>query len=242
MSDKLKNPITLPEGRLQPRVQAQVPIRIVVPGSGRVVDADLSNLSWGGAQFHCHEEPGQAGETLEVELPYHLHEPIRIESEILRVEAAGEGRYMVAVRFSSISPAEESHLEHVLEMLLSGSGGGRRVHPRLVQRLEIYFDDPSDVRATLEDISHGGLSVTVPYAFALNQSVELTVYARRWIGELRLRARVVHQETSEGERPQLYRIGLRFEHPTPDLRELVGRLLKRLISREEMRARRHKQE
>jgi len=230
------------EGRGQPRIQAQVPIRIAAVGSDQSRRALLVNLSWGGALIRCEDEPGDVGDLLEVELPYHHSDLIRIESEILRVTPEEAARYLVAVRFSSVSPKAEDHLEKVLEMLLSGTGGGRRAHPRLAQRLEIYFDDPADIRATLEDISHGGLAVTVPYSFSVNQSVQLTVYGRVGIGELRLRARVMHQQELENGNMPLYRVGLKFEHPAGDLQKLVDHFLRKLARREALAARQWKKE
>lgn len=191
--------------------------------------------------IHCDQRPGKPGEQIEVELPYHNRASIRIDSEILRVDTRDDGRYTVAVRFSSVSPAAEDHLEKVLEMLLSGKGGGRREHPRLAQRLEIYFDDPADIRATLEDISQGGLAVALPYSFSDNQSVQLTVYGGAAIGELRLRARVVNQTPIDDDKLQLFRVGLKFEHPTRDLQELVKSLLHKLTSREALAARKWEQ-
>lgn len=230
---KMQNTQALPpEGRAQPRVQAQVPIRVAVPGTDGTQRALLMNLSWGGAEFHCDQAPGAAGDTIELELPYHTHDPIRIGSEILRVTTRDDGRCAIAVRFASMSPKAEDHLEKVLEMLLSGTGGGRREHPRLAQRLEIYFDDPADIRATLEDISKGGLAVTVPYSFSPGQSVQLTVFGGLRVGELRLRARVVHQTPVADGKLRLYHVGLKFEHPTGDLQDLVARLLQKLTSRE----------
>lgn len=240
MSNRQKNSALPTEGRAQPRIQAQVPIRVVVPDSSRTQRALLVNLSWGGALFHCDELPGNTGDVIEVELPYHVKKPIRIESEILRVSTENNGRHTVAVRFSSISPDAEYHLEKVLEMLLTGAGGGRREHPRLAQRLEIYFDDPADIRAILEDISRGGLAVTVPYSFSPGQSVQLTVFGGAGIGEVRLRARVVNQAAIEEGKLELFRIGLKFEHPTAALQELVSRLLQKLASRESLAARQWK--
>lgn len=215
------------DNRVQPRIRAQVQIEIRNPRDGSTRRALLSNLSWGGALIWCEVPPGAPGDEVEVRLPYKPAEPIAIESEILRVDREAD-RYVVAVRFTSVTTHDESHLEKVLEMLLSGQGGGRRQHPRLTQRLEIYFDDPADVRATLEDISRGGLGVTVPYSFSVNQSVQLTIYGGPGIGELSLRARVVHQSPVQGSDTGLFRVGLKLEHPAKDLHDLVERLLRRM--------------
>lgn len=241
MSNTQNKQALRPDGRAQPRVRAQVPIRVGAPGGGSMQRALLMNLSWGGAEFRCDEAPGAAGATLQLELPYHA-EPIHIGSEILRLSTGDDGGCTVAVRFSSLSPAAEEHLEKVLEMLLTGSGGGRREHPRLAQRLEVYFDDPADIRATLEDISQGGLAVTVPYSFSPDQSVQLTVFGGPRVGELRLRARVVRQTEVADGKLRLYNVGLKFEHPTGDLQDLVAGLLKKLTSREALAARKWKVE
>jgi YihY family inner membrane protein len=143
-------------------------------------------------------------------------------------------------KLSHYPPEAEDQLEKVLAMLMSGSGGGRREYPRLAQRLEIYFDDPTDIRATLEDISRGGLAVTVPYSFQPGQSVQLTVFGGAGVGELRLRARVVNQTVVEEGKLQLYRIGLKFEHPSAALQEIVNRLLQKLTSRQALAARQWK--
>lgn len=222
------------EGRSQPRLHAQVPIRIKSAAAVEPSRALLRDLSWGGALIHCDAKPGDPGEALEVELPYHQSGSIRIDAQILRVTEVEGGRWAVAVRFSRISPAAEEHLEKVLQLLLNKSENGQRQHPRLAQRLELYFDDPADIRATLEDVSRGGLSVTVPYSFSSGQSVQLTIQGGAAIGELRLRARVVHQSRLDDEKYELYRVGLEFEHPTGELQELVERLLEKLLSRESL--------
>jgi len=222
------------EGRSQPRLHAQVPIRIKPAGAAEPVRALLGDLSWGGALIHCDAKPGELGEALEIELPYHQSRSIRIDAQILRAAAEEGGGCAVAVRFTRISPAAEEHLEKVLQLLLNKSENGQRRHPRLAQRLELYFDDPADIRATLEDVSRGGLSVTVPYSFSPGQSVQLTIQGGAAIGELRLRARVVHQSRLDNEKYELYRAGLELEHPAGELQELVGRLLEKLVSRESL--------
>ena len=79
--------------------------------------------------------------------------------------------------------------------------------------------------------------MTVPYSFSVNQSVQLTVYGPPGIGELRLRARVMHQEELENGKVALYRVGLKFEHPAGDLQKLVDHFLHKLAKREALAAR-----
>lgn len=230
------------ENRSQPRIRAKVGIEVFHPASGRAQRASVEELSWGGALIWCDEPPGEPGEELEVRLPYKPGHPIAITSEILRVGGGDQGQHAVAVRFTSLSTEDEGNLEKVLNLLLAGPGGGRREYPRLAQRLEVYFDDPADIRATLEDISRGGLSVTVPYSFTVNQSVQLTIFGPSGFRDLSLRARVVRQMPLEEEKVPLFNIGLVFEHPTRELQDMVQRLLDRMTSRQSLAARDWKKE
>lgn len=231
MASEDRKPPTESDNRVQPRIRAQVRIDVRNSAEDRTNGALLDNLSWGGASIWCESAPGRPGEELEIRLPYRPGEPIAIMSQIVRVDHETD-HDVIAVRFTSVTTHDESHLEKVLEMLLEGRGGGRRKHPRLAQRLEIYFDTPADIRATLEDISRGGLAVTVPYAFRVDQSVELTIYGGAGIGEFTLRARVVHEAPLASSDTGLFRVGLKLEHPTGDLHELVDRLLRKLARSE----------
>lgn len=227
-----KVPTAPGESRFQPRIRTQVEVRVSNPEGTGARRASLENLSWGGALIRCEKPPGAAGDTVELQLPYRHGKPITVSCEVLRVESGDDKGPLVALRFFSLSPEHETRLDNLLEMLLSGPGGGRRRHPRLAQRLEVYFDDPVDVRATLEDISQGGLAVTVPYSFGINQSVELTIYGGGAIGELSFRARVVHAERLNDTKTELFRVGLKIEHPLKDLQDLTHRLLEKMASKE----------
>jgi len=161
-------------------------------------------------------------------LPYKAGAAIPVTARIIRVARREDGKFVAALRFTSISTEDEQRLEQILDMLLGGSGGGRREHARLVQRLDLHFDDPEDVKATLEDVSKGGLKATVPKAFEEGQSVKLTISGVWGLKSLVLRAKVVNQDKLEENGVEFYRVGLEFEHPTREVQQKVDNALKRL--------------
>ncbi|MEQ9688813.1 MAG: PilZ domain-containing protein, partial [Bauldia litoralis] len=101
----------------------------------------------------------------------------------------------------------------------------QRTEARLVQRLDVEYGDAGELRATLEDISSGGLQLTVPDALEQGQSLLIALSNADGDCLLELRARVVHQQpVGEGDFA-MYRVGLKFEHPSEALREQTQALI-----------------
>ena len=137
----------------------------------------------------------------------------------------------MATRFSSLSTRDESELESVLELLMqSGDSEGQRKHARLTQRLDIQFDDFEELQATLQDISEGGLGITVPDPLQVGQSFQAVVSTMDERCSLKLRARVVHQEPISLGSTEVYHVGLKFEHPTEELRNRTNELIREMAA------------
>ena len=64
----------------------------------------------------------------------------------------------------------------------------------MTQRLDIQFDGAQELQSTLDDISSGGLGITVPDPLQLGQSVQTVISTLDESCSLKLRARVVRQE------------------------------------------------
>ena len=136
----------------------------------------------------------------------------------------------LALRFDSISPDDEPQFRHILEVLLAQPDQeGRRSEPRLVQRLEIEYGESGELRATLEDISAGGLMLTLPDPFELQQSLLIVLSSSDSPQTIELRARVVHQSSIPGKGMDLYRVGFAFEYPDDELRVRIATLIRQLV-------------
>jgi len=215
------------EQRRQLRVAVNAPARIV-DGNGTAHRVNLRNISWGGAEIHTGVPVGEVQDHVHLLLPAGKGEHIDILALILRRGTCADG-IAYGLRFDSLSPCDEDRLEQVLRVLLDSPGNeGRRAEARLVQRLEIEYGDAGELQATLEDISASGLMLTVPERLEPGQSLLISLSSADCDLGLKLRARVVHRSAFGHENSGVYRVGLAFEHPTPQLRERVAAVIRQL--------------
>ena len=87
------------------------------------------------------------------------------------------------------------------------------------------FNGIQELQSTLDDISAGGLGITVPDPLPIGQSLQTVISTTDGSCMLKLRARVVHQKAIKSRTTEFYRVGLKFEHPTDELRKRVQDML-----------------
>lgn len=218
------------ENRTQFRIRVSVPIKVLWPQDSKPVSARLEDISWGGASIRVDEARLDTGDTLQIILPRHQGGSISVEAKILRSWPCPDGKgYGFATRFSRLSTRDEARLEEILEHLAqSADAEGQRSHARLTQRLEIQFDAEQELLSTLDDISAGGLGITVPDPIQVGQSLQIVISTLNESCYLKLRARVVRQEPLKVRTMVVYRVGLKFEHPTDELKKRTGDLITKM--------------
>ncbi len=213
--------------RKQLRISVSAPIKLIWPGSNEPISARIQNISWGGASIVTDKIPPPSGDTLHVLLPS-LNTPfIKLEAKVLRTwPLSSQQATGIALRFSSIATKDQDAFENLLKKLAhSGDNEGLRQHARLTQHLDIQFEGPDDLHATLDDISAGGMGVTVPDPIQIGQSLETVISTMDGGFHLKLRARVVRLEPVKMGNVVLYHAGLKFEHPPKELSELTRELI-----------------
>ena len=221
------------ENRNQLRINVTAPLKILWSGSDQPSHAKLENISWGGASITVNQVNSHASDSLRLLLPGISSSFINIEAKVLRSwplsNGQGEG---VAVRFSSLATKDQDEFENVLKMLAqSQDKAGLREHARLTQRLDIQFAGADELNATLDDISAGGLGVTVPDPLKIGQSLEAVISTLDEGCTLKLRARVVRLEPVKMGKIELYHAGLKFEHPSRELNNLTRELIVQLAGK-----------
>jgi c-di-GMP-binding flagellar brake protein YcgR len=216
---------------IERRVHARVQLRIDVDASSQhsvaPCEAQLVDISLGGALFTIAEAPGELGETIELFIPLE-DETITIMAEIVRI-TPGESGQQVAVRFSLVEPAQQQNLRDMVEGLLDRKGGGQRHHPRLIRRIKLT--GPGQASLMMEDISEGGMALTVSEPLVTDQEIGVVVPKPGGRHPLSLRVRVCHQRPIPGTDPPQFRVGVRFVHDLSGKhREMVRELLRDLIA------------
>ncbi|WP_200388207.1 PilZ domain-containing protein [Thiocapsa imhoffii] len=217
--------------RTQCRVGAQIPIEVQLPGVDHAITAMNQDISWGGAQFIAALPVSTLPKRVRLVFPWRAQEKITVMAEIVRAQRLEGGRYQVAVRFEMLSARSQARLEKLLRMLRAATPDTDDDADCMVRELELAIDDVGSLRDILEQIATGHLIVTVFDAFAVGQSIRLSVRRTEDMPGLRLRARVREVETLAMpalERAQLYRLSLSFEHPPAAIKEFVDTLIEQL--------------
>lgn len=223
----------LSDKRKQLRISVTAPVKLLWPGDVEPTKVNLQNISWGGASITTDKARTHSGDTLKILLPGIKSSTIIIEAKVLRTwelsASQGEG---IAVRFSSLATKDQDEFEDVLKLLAQSEDNvGLRQNARLTQRLDIQFSGSDELHATLDDISAGGLGVTVPDPLQIGQSLEAVISTLDECCTLKLRARVVRLEPVKMGKVELYHAGLKFEHPSRELNNLTRELIVQLAGK-----------
>jgi c-di-GMP-binding flagellar brake protein YcgR len=216
------------ENRVHARIHVSTKIDVASSDGSGIIECELKDLSKGGARFFSDQSVGQIGETLELFLPALDGSDIAVMAQIIRNELAEGGR-MVAVRFDAVEPSMQRALSDLLELLLSSTGAGTRKHPRVARRIEIRFGPLGELRGILEDISQGGLLMTIADPLSLYEEVDVIVPDLAGTELLTLHARVTHQRKVIKPEGASYQVGLEFSGLRPEAFACVEALLRAVL-------------
>jgi c-di-GMP-binding flagellar brake protein YcgR len=215
------------ERRVHPRIQAAGEVR--VSGPKGAVNGTLRDVSKGGAAFFLPEPIGDLGDVVEVFLEFDGGMEIAVMAEILRIEESPQG-LLHGVRFSLVEPSMQDTLLKLLEFLLKSKGSSIRKHSRVARRIPIRYGRVSELKAMLENISVGGLSMIVETPLVLYEEIEVSLPDLTGKDLLILNGRVVHQHPVEKESNlRGYRIGLQFKELNTEAKSCLDALLKRVL-------------
>jgi Tfp pilus assembly protein PilZ len=215
------------ENRVHARIHVSTKVEVATPAG--MVEAELRDLSKGGACFQIAHPVGGLGETVELLLPSLDKSEIAVRGQIIRVTPLPSGMKEYGVRFDAVEPSMRQQLLDLIEVLLSASGGGRRSHPRVARRIEVRFGQLLDLKGILEDISKGGLMMTVNEPLVLYEEVDVTVPDLAGAELLILHARVVNQLEVKRETGVVWHVNLEFTQMRLEAKRCVDALLRVVI-------------
>ncbi len=236
MNKKTDKPTMEQDKRTQTRVQVNFPISVTAQDKeqDKLITARSEDLSWGGARFIIPEPTLQVGDQVRVQLPWANGSSISAYVKVLRTDPIAEGGYIVASRFSSLSPRSEQRLARLLEMLVAKQSEPGVDCAPFAERLEILFNDAEDMQTTLSEILKGELWVTSFRRYTEDQTIQLALGGTSDLPSLTLRARVFQQKAfNQGKTDWagLCLIGLKFEHSLRELEAVVDYMMDKLGSR-----------
>jgi c-di-GMP-binding flagellar brake protein YcgR len=214
------------ENRVHARIH--VSTKIDVAGPDGLVEAELKDLSKGGARFHAPTAIGGVGDTLELFLPALDGSDIAVMAQVIRSDEAG-GSHVVAVRFDAVEPAMAQSLSDLIELLLSNTSAPAGKEARAARRIEVHFGQLAELRGILVDISNGTLLMTIPEPLSLYEEVDVAVPDTSNSELLILHARVSHQRKLVRDGVTAYQVGLEFSQMRTEARRCVGELLRAVV-------------
>jgi hypothetical protein len=178
------------------------------------------------ALFVTTEEAGLTGSTLTLYLPG-VDREIELLAGIERVEKVADG-FAVVVAFILVEQTIRRALNDLMALLLAGTGGGARVHPRIVYDAVVKYGPALSRVGRLQEVSSSGACVRIADRLPPDATMQLSIPEFSTNEHIEIAARVVNQRIShEGG----YLTGVEFIGVSGLLRARLARLLADLLCR-----------
>ena len=220
--------------RSQHRINIASQVMLLVASSGKKCQGKLSNISWGGCRVLTKESLGDVNDSIGLLLPDSDGKSIKVIASIVRSLNSDEG-YYAALRFSSLRSEDESRLEELLTSLINEGDQSSCSNTHFSQHIDVYFRDKTEIKATLRDISTGGMRLTTSRLMKLNQSIQIHLKDADESFCFHLRGRIIRLKRLGASNSGKSQVSLKFEHPINNLRSMVNTLINNMIRNERNR-------
>jgi c-di-GMP-binding flagellar brake protein YcgR len=211
------------ERREHARLHITVPLQAVT--AKKLVHGELRDISMGGAAATFPAPIGNPGETIKLIFPDPQGAGQSVEAEIVRC-VEREGGELVGFRFRNINRELRDSLLKLCDHLIDAKGGGIRKFTRVARRIPMAYGSQAEFAAIVENISLGGMAMTVESPLDAGDTVEIFVRHPTTQKELIFRPVVVYQNPIGGD---TYRIGLEFKDMGPGEKKRLKQLLRAIL-------------
>jgi hypothetical protein len=204
------------------RIKVSITTRVRTEAGERAVR--VVALSAKTALLYSPESVGAVGQCVDLLLTG-IEREFEVRAGIERVESVFEG-YASTVRFIVTDAEQRRRLNELLTLLLAGSGGGARKHPRILYEASLAVGQYG--QGMLEELSLSGLSMRIPRQLA--NDAELTIA----IPHILHRAPVLVAGRVTNQRPSpdgSYHTGVAFHPLSAERRMALSALLVDLMWR-----------
>jgi hypothetical protein len=204
------------------RIKVSITTRVQTQAGERAVR--IVALSAKTALLYSPESVGAIGHSVNLLLPA-IEREIEVMAGIERVDSVLEG-YASTVRFIVADGELRRSLNELLTLLLAGSGGGARQHPRILYEASLALGQYG--QGMLEELSLNGLSMRIARQLANNAELTIAIPHILHRPPVVLVGRVTNQRSSlEGG----YHTGVAFHPLSAEQRMALSALLIDLMSR-----------
>jgi Tfp pilus assembly protein PilZ len=225
------------ERRAHGRVSTQVTVRFEEPG-GSLEEGATRDISKGGAFIET-DRPRKVGEKFEIFLclPDGSQE-ITVLGEVVRrvgfpgsytTEADSQG---LGVRFVVSEPKQRAELETFVESLLRYGGTKARKHPRIKAQVRVNLTSAGVLKqAVMDNISKGGMYLTVDQDFTIGDGLELVLVHPRTLKSVAIVGEVIHQKDTyhHQSKRKTRGLGIRFVGLTVEKKAAIDNFIKSLL-------------
>ncbi|MGQ0505769.1 MAG: PilZ domain-containing protein [Myxococcaceae bacterium] len=188
-------------------------------------EGSIANLAMGGAMVRAPRGFAKIGDSVGIEIQ--RPEPDRallMMADVVRVvEADGVAEY--GLQFQPGPPSLEEELAALVTQLAStpnAEGEPKKVH----RRIEVQCSAQEQFRATMVDVSSGGLALLSSVECALGETLEIAIGFQGLEQTIELPGEVIACEPYEGG---AYRVEVRFAPLDPALDGKIERLIRALL-------------
>lgn len=206
------------------RIEADLSCNVATSDSS--FEAQVLNLSRSGAAVLG--PPNATARDAQVTLFVEREEgllALLLPAKVVRVEDRG-AQWLYAVHFDSLPPDSQAELLMLLKLMAAGKGQGRRAAPRVSARIAVRCKSAQAFRATLADLSRGGLSVRCPRPVELGSTLAVSFGVEGMSGLVEVQGEVGNVQV---EPSGAYRAGIRFSPYSPALQQQILILLDVLL-------------
>ena len=222
----------------------QHPVNVKVIRDGRPTTARLADLSQAAARIIVARSVGNPGDAVMLALPG-ADKPVSVAAEILRVAPYRAGQ-VVVLRFVPASVEQARELRAAVVHVLDGdslggdsgeganedSGEAKQARGGSPLRIRVACADLSELGAVVENISRGGLSMTVSDQAAIGEDVKVVIPDVAGEDLITVPGKVVREQKLSAQDNAGYRLGIAFESLRSERQRCLEAFLEYLITQE----------
>jgi diguanylate cyclase (GGDEF)-like protein len=213
------------ERRVHARIETDLSCRVTI-GDAKLV-ARVRDVSLSGALLVGPLADAAPGTRIQIQID-EAPTPVDVTARVVWSDEH-QGQPCCGVLFEDLQLVDAEALGELLGKLVVGAGVGRRTTPRVFRRVYFKLESRQEMSVLMQDISRGGLGFLSELGAQVGEELRFEMALQQWGGtSLKLGGIVAHVAPVPGG---LFKIGVKFEHLSPDeqskLEAAIGLLLSR---------------